>query len=123
MQWVQRRRRIRPIKSHMASAMYSATEKCPGKIGRNFMRMSAKAAKAPNAATIRSFVGLGQDPGLFEAVSAGERESTRNKEIHDANQPKAAEPDPTSVTGTRMESPRNNAMSVPAPIASTALAG
>ena len=64
-----------------------------------------------------AFVGASATDGLLE------RELNSSIDAHDANQPKAEEPEPTSVTGTRRESPRNSAISVPAPIASTAFAG
>ena len=39
--------------------------------------------------------------------------STRKKDKQVANQPKAEAMEPTSVTGTRMESPRSKPTSVP----------
>src|SRR5260370_573245 len=79
-----------PMRSQMTRAIHSAWEKCPGNFGMSFMATRSNATMAPIAATSRG-------PA---------RVSTRKNEIHAANQPEAQAIEPTSVTGTRSESPR-----------------
>src|ERR1700689_2690857 len=104
-----------PRRSQKASAMYSAVVKRPGEAGRNFIRTSAKGARAPKKATMLSF---------FRDVDGGAaREITRRGEAQAASQPKAEAAEPTSVTGTRRTSPRKSAAKVPAAMMRTALLG
>lgn len=49
--------------------------------------------------------------------------STSQKDEQAASQPRAEAMEPTSVMGTRMESPRSNAIRVPAVMAITAAEG
>lgn len=78
-------------------AIHSATEKWPGKIGRSFINMKRRDMRMPRVA-MRRRRGDG---------------STRKKDRQVANHPKAEAMEPTSVTGTRMASPRSSPMRVP----------
>ena len=53
----------------------------------------------------------------------GGRDSIRQKEVHAASQPKAEAMEPTSVTGTRMASPRSRPSKVPRAMPITATDG
>ena len=92
-------------------------EKCPGSIGKNFINTSASAAIVPNPATTISRLAFGVWLLATSLPAFLEPATTSNIEMHDANHPNADEAEPTSVTGTKIESPRNNATNVPAPIA------
>src|SRR6202050_4589986 len=95
-----------PRRSQKASAMYSAVVKRPGEAGRNFIRTSAKAARAPKVATMLSF---------FRDVDGGSsREITSRRDTQAASQPKAEAAEPTSGTGTRRASAQKSAAKVPA---------
>src|ERR1700689_931770 len=94
-----------PRRSQKPREMYSAVEKRPGEAGRNFIRTSAKAARAPKVATMLSF---------FRDVDGGSsREITSRRDTQAASQPKAEAAEPPSGTGTRGGAPRKRGAKVP----------
>src|SRR5258708_3513470 len=97
----------RPMASQTPSATHSAPLKWPGTAGTSFIRISRTDTVIPNAATTRNPV----------------RDSAIKNEMHAANQPSAAAIEPTSVTGTRSESPSSNPISVPPATAKIATVG
>src|SRR5690348_2726373 len=88
-----RRQRTKPSRSQIASAMYSATVKCPGANGKNFIATKAKAATDPKIATTRKRV-----------AGSTYLRNTSTIDTQAASQPNADAAEPTSVTGTSNES-------------------
>ena len=96
-----------PRRSQTARAIHSARVKWPGKAGIGFISKRSRETQMPR-------------PVIRRKRSRG---STSQKERQAASQPSAEAMEPTSVTGTRMESPRSNAISVPDVMAMTATDG
>src|SRR5580658_5603376 len=95
---VERRWRMAPISSHMARAIHSERVKWPGKAGISFISRSSKETHMPREVMRRM----------------PRRGSTSQKERQAASQPRAEAIEPTSVTGTRIASPRRSPNNVPA---------
>src|SRR5258708_28908797 len=102
-----RDRNTNPRPTQMPNATHSAGEKCPGKMGKTFMRQRSKETAIPREVTTRIHT----------------RFSTIQNDRHAANQPRADAIEPTSVTGTSSASPRKRPASVPAVIPRTATEG
>jgi hypothetical protein len=124
----------------MARASHSARVKWPGKAGTSFIKRSSSETQIPRAVMmrvtmrgtrLRPRVSRGSAGSRCErpAAEAGwgrlraERLSTSQKERQAASQPRAEAMEPTSVTGTRMESPRRRPTRVPAVMPMTATDG
>jgi len=98
---------VTPRRSQTARAIHSEGVKWPGKAGTSFINRRSKETQMPRPVTIRM----------------RRRGSTNQKERQAASQPSAEAMEPTSVMGTRMESPRRRPSRVPAVMPTTATEG
>ena len=101
------RRSTAPRVNQIARATHSAGVKWPGKNGNNFISKRSKETQIATAVIRRN----------------RSREATSQNETHAASQPSADAMEPTSVTGTRMASPKRRQMRVPAVTPRTATDG